>query len=145
MFIPIEGILSYILNNQKLIEYASSKNIVIVGPSTLIATLKIINYCWAQKNQAENIAQILKIGESIYSKCVVLVEKIETLKNRFMTVENYFDEVLKPITGKGGLTSLAKKFETFGLNPAKKLDDKYLPENDMLCNAGEQLTDNLSV
>lgn len=125
MFIPIEGILSYIQSNQKLIEFASSKNVIIVGPSTLIATLKIINYCWAQKNQAENIAQILKIGESIYSKCSILIEKIEILKNRFISVESYFEEVMKPITGKGGLVSLAKKFESFGLTPAKKIEDKY--------------------
>ena len=72
----------------------------------------------------------MKIGESIYAKCAILIEKIETLKNRFLTVENYFDEVLKPITGKGGLISLAKKFETFGLAPAKKIEEKYLPEED---------------
>lgn len=130
MFIPIEGILTYILNNSKLVEFASSRNVVIVGPSTLIATLKIINYCWAQKNQAENIAQILKIGESMYSKCTILIEKIEILKNRFVSTESYFDEVMRPIIGKGGLTSLAKKFETFGLNPAKKIEDKYLVEEE---------------
>jgi len=126
MFIPIEGILSYILNNQKLVEFATSKNVVIVGPSTLIATLKIINYCWAQKNQAENIAQILKLGESMYAKCNILIEKIETLKNRFLTVESYFDDVMKPLSGKGGLVSLVNKFTEFGLTPAKKIDEKYL-------------------
>ncbi|MCQ2957766.1 MAG: DNA recombination protein RmuC [Candidatus Gastranaerophilales bacterium] len=130
MFIPFEGILSYIMDNQKLIEFATTKNVVIVGPSTLIATLKIISYCWAQKNQAENIKQILKIGESMYSKCNILIEKIEILKNRFLSVEGYFDEVMKPISGKGGLTSLVDKFVDFGLNPSKKINEKYLPENE---------------
>lgn len=127
MFIPVEGILSYVVNNQKLVEFATSKNVVIVGPSTLIATLKMINYCWAQKNQAENIAQILKLGESMYTKCHILIEKIEVLKNRFLSVESYFDEVMKPLAGKGGLTSLVDKFTKFGLNPAKKISEKYLP------------------
>ena len=130
MFIPIEGILSYILNNQKLIEFANSKNVIIVGPSTLLATLRIINYCWAQKNQAENIAQILKLGESIYLKCTILIDKIETLRNRMTSVQDYFDEVMRPLSGKGGLTSLVNKFIAYGLNPTKKIAEKYLPETD---------------
>jgi len=128
MFIPIEGILSYILGNQKLVEFANSKNVIIVGPSTLLATLRIINYCWAQKNQAENIAQILKLGESMYSKCTILIDKIETLRNRMTSVQDYFDEVMKPLSGKGGLTSLVDKFTAFGMTPVKKIPEKYLPE-----------------
>ncbi len=130
MFIPIEGILSYIMANTKLVEFASANNVVIVGPSTLIATLKTINYCWAQKNQAENIAQILRLGDSIYSKCNILIDKIENLKGKFLNVESYFDEVMKPLSGKGGLTSLANKFIAFGLNPSKKIDEKYITEVD---------------
>ena len=53
--------------------------------------------------------------------------KIEVLKNRFLSVESYFDEVMKPLAGKGGLTSLVDKFTKFGLNPAKKISEKYLP------------------
>ena len=140
MFIPLESIMGYIVSNQKLIEYANSKNIIIVGPSTLLTALRMINYCWAQKNQAENIAQILKIGESLYSKCTILIEKIETLKNRFLMVESYFDEVMKPLAGKGGLTSLVDKFRAFGLNPAKKINEKYLPEiNDTLEEKPEEI------
>ncbi len=137
MFIPIEGILSYITNNQKLIEFAAQRNVIIVGPSTLLATLRIINYCWSQKNQAENIAQILKLGESMYSKCRILIEKIEILKNRYTSLQDYFDEVMTPLSGKGGLAGLVDKFVAFGLNPSKKIPEKYLPDNaDELDNEG---------
>ena len=129
MFVPIEGILSYITQNQKLIEFASERNVIIVGPSTLLATLRIINYCWSQKNQAENIAQILKLGESMYSKCRILIEKIEILKNRFNSLQDYFDEVMTPLSGKGGLTGLVDKFIAFGMTPSKKISDKYLPDS----------------
>ena len=130
MFIPIEGILSYILCNTKLLEHANSRNVIFVGPSSLLATLRIINYCWAQKNQAENIAQILKLGESMYSKCRILIEKIEILKNRFTAIEDYFAEVMSPLSGKGGLTSLVDKFISFGLTPVKKIPEKYLPADE---------------
>ena len=129
MFIPIEGIMSYITSNQKLVEFAAQRNVIIVGPSTLLATLRIINYCWSQKNQAENIAQILKLGESMYSKCRILIEKIEILKNRYTSLQDYFDEVMTPLSGKGGLTGLVEKFVAFGLNPSKRIPEKYLPEN----------------
>ena len=130
MFIPLEGIMSYIVVNQRLIEFANSKNVIIVAPSTLMSALKMINYCWAQKNQAENIEQILKTGESLYAKCVVLIDKLETLKSKFISTELYFDEVLKPISGKGGLTSLVDKFRRFGLTPNKTISDKYLSEEE---------------
>ena len=130
MFVPIESIMSYIVINQKLLEFANSKNVIIVAPSTLMTALRMINYCWAQKNQAENIEQILKTGESLYSKCVILIEKIETLKNKFISTEMYFDEVMKPLSGKGGLTSLVDKFRTFGLNQNKKIPDKYISSAD---------------
>ena len=129
MFVPVESIMSYVVANQRLLEFANSKNIIIVGPSTLMSALRIINYCWTQKNQAENIEQILKTGESFYAKCIVLTEKLSVLRNKFLSVDAYFDEVLKPLSGKGGLTSLADKFRAFGLNSNKKISDKYLPSD----------------
>jgi len=37
---------------------------------------------------------------------------------------------MKPLTGKGGITSLADKLTVYGLNPAKKIDEKYIPETE---------------
>ena len=128
MFIPIEGILSYILNNQKLITFANNNNVVIVGPSTLLATLKIINYSWTQKNQAENISQILKLGENIYGKCQIFIERIEEIKKKFRILEQSFDDAMKPLSGKGGLASLVEKLTDYGLRPQKRISENYLEE-----------------
>lgn len=128
MFIPIEGILSYILNNQKLLTFANNNNVVIVGPSTLLATLKIINYSWTQKNQAENISQILKLSENIYAKCQIFIDRIEEIKKKFRILEQAFDEAMKPLAGKGGLASLVEKLTDYGLRPQKRISDNYLEE-----------------
>ena len=75
--------------------------------------------------------------DNLYEQYYNLMEKNqENTNNGFTTdllqygiTKDYFEEVLKPLTGKGGITSLAKKLTDCGLNPAKKIDEKYIPDN----------------
>ncbi len=126
MFIPFEYPLTYIYAEPKLIEHALKQNIIIAGPSTLLATLRTIKYSWAQKNQYENIKDITKLGEGIYDKCVTLVQKIEGVQTSFETVRKKFDEVFKTAKGQGGLIGQVERLKEFGLNPAKSIEEKYL-------------------
>ncbi len=129
MFIPFELPLSYIYSNNKLIEYALSKNIVVSGPSTLIATLRTINYCWSQKNQYENIKDITKLGLNIYEKMIVFIQKLEELKTSFDTVQKRFDSAFKTIKGQGSLIGQVEKLKNYGLIPPRNIETKYLEEN----------------
>ena len=129
MFIPFEAPLTYIYANNKLIEDAIKQNVIIAGPSTLIATLRTINYSWAQKNQFDNIKDITKLGASIYDKCVTFIQKIEGVQTSFDVVRKKFDDVFTTIKGKGGLLGQVEKLKEFGLTPSKEIEDKYLEEN----------------
>ena len=128
MFIPFEYPLTYIYSNSKLVEDALKQNIIIAGPSTLIATLRTINYSWSQRSQYENIKDITKLGISIYEKTVTLIQKIENLSSSFDTVRKKFEETFATIKGKGGLAGQVEKLKDFGLSPVKKIEDKYLEE-----------------
>ena len=93
LFIPFEACMGLIYANNALIEEANRRNIVIVGPSTLLATLRTVNYTWMSKNQNDNIKEILKTGEGIYSKCQTLIGKLEGLSANFDTLRKGFDGV----------------------------------------------------
>ena len=128
MFIPFEAPLTYIYSNNKLVEDAIKQNVIISGPSTLIATLRTISYSWAQKNQYDNIKDITKLGATIYEKLITFIQKLEGVQNSFGTLAEKFDNTFKTLYGKGGLVKQVEKLKEFGLTPAKNIDEKYLEE-----------------
>ena len=137
MFIPFEYPLTYIYSNPDIIEYALKNNIIISGPSTLIATLRTINYSWAQKNQYENIQNITNLAKSIYEKTATLIQKIEGVQTSFETVRKKFDETFSTIKGKGGLIGQVEKLKEYGLTPSKQIDEKYLEDTPELVLLGQ--------
>lgn len=128
MFVPVEACMNYIYSNQKIVENAYKKGVVIVGPASLIATLRIVKYAWAQKNQEKNIKEITKLCENIYSKVVTLIEKFESLQKNFSTMNKSFEAIFTTLKGKGGLISQTQKLKTFGISPTSTIDAKYIEE-----------------
>ncbi len=137
MFIPFEACMGLIYSNNALIEEANKRNIVIAGPSTLLSTLRMINYAWMQKNRNDNIKDILKTGEGIYNKCLTFIGKMEALATNFDTLRKGFDGVFTSLKGRGGLFNQIEKFRELGFNPAKTIDEKYLNENETLILSAE--------
>lgn len=130
LFIPFEACMSLVYANNQLIEEANRRNIIIVGPSSLLVALRTINQSWINKNQNENIKDILKTGEGIYSKCQTLITKLEGLSNNFDTLRKGFDSVFTSLKGKGGLFGQIAKFKDLGFNPANPIDEKYVLSNE---------------
>ncbi len=126
MFIPVEGCINYIYSNQKLVEDAYKKQVLIVGPASLIATLRVIKYSWTQKNQEKNIREIIKLSEGIYSKVYTLVSHLEKLQTNFTTVQKTFGNIFTTLTGRGGLLGQSEKLKDFGVSPSNSIDKKYL-------------------
>ncbi len=126
MFVPVEACINYIYSNIKLVEDAYKKRVVIVGPASLIATLKVIKYSWAQKNQEKNVREILKLSDNVYSKVVTLIGHLEKLQTNFTTVQKTFSQILITLSGRGGLFSQTEKLREFGISPSNSIDKKYI-------------------
>ena len=58
LFIPFEACMGLIYANQQLIDEANKRNVIIVGPSTLLVALRTINCSWMNKIQNNNIKEI---------------------------------------------------------------------------------------
>lgn len=130
MFIPLESCASYIYTNREITEKAAKQNIIIVCPSTLLATLKIINKTWVQKNQAENLDKILKTATAAYDKLVIFIKKAEDVRKSMISVQTSFESLFTTAKGRGGFIRQIENLRELGISIKTKVDKKYLTEDE---------------
>jgi DNA recombination protein RmuC len=128
MFIPNEG--SYILALQtdpKIAQYAFSKNVLLINPTNLMMSLKLIYNIWQSERQTRNVENIVAESTGLYEKFAGFLEtftdvgtKIQSLQKAFDTAENQL------CTGKGNVVRRIEGLKEKGILPKKSLPDKYL-------------------
>jgi len=131
LFIPLESSFSAaIQSDNELFAYAWSRKVVIVSPSTLLATLRTIASVWQQENQTRNTLEIARQGGRLYDKFVNFVKDLQQIgTNIDQTKKNYDAAMNKLQTGHGNLIHSAEKLRELGAKAAKKLPEKYSDKN----------------
>ncbi len=123
MFVPIEpAFLLALKTAPNLYQEALAKNIVLVCPSTLMATLRTVAHLWRQDHQNRNALEIAKQCGSLYDKFVGFVDDLEKLGQRLDQAQtSYHDAFNKLKSGKGNLIRTAEKVRELGVKPSKNL------------------------
>ena len=123
MFIPIEpAFLLALKTAPNLYQEALSKNIVLVCPSTLMATLRTVAHLWRQDQQNRNALEIARQCGTLYDKFVGFVDDLEKLGQRLDQAQtSYHDAFNKLKTGKGNLIRSAERVRELGVKPSKSL------------------------
>ena len=123
MFVPIEpAFLLALKTAPNLYQEALSKNIVLVCPSTLMATLRTVAHLWRQDHQNRNALEIAKQCGALYDKFVGFVDDLEKLGQRLDQAQtSYHDAFSKLKSGKGNLIRTAEKVRELGVKPSKSL------------------------
>jgi DNA recombination protein RmuC len=123
MFVPIEpAFLLALKTAPNLYQEALAKNIVLVCPSTLMATLRTVAHLWRQDHQNRNALEIAKQCGNLYDKFVGFVDDLEKLGQRLDQAQtSYHDAFNKLKTGKGNLIRSAEKVRELGVKPSKNL------------------------
>ncbi|MCK9638739.1 MAG: DNA recombination protein RmuC [Prolixibacteraceae bacterium] len=131
LFLPIESSFSIaIQEDQELFNYAWDNKVVIVSPSTLLASLRTIASIWKQENQTKNALEIASLGASLYDKFVNFVQDLEKVGKGIEAAQtNYGNALSKLHTGKGNLVRTSEKLKDLGIKTQKSLPD-YLIEDD---------------
>ena len=123
LFIPIEG--AFMLGMQKdkeLFTHAWEKNIVIVSPSTLLATLKTVACLWKQERQTKNAIEIARQAGALYDKFVGVAEDLNQMQGQIRRVGDSFDDLrARMLTGKGSLASRMDNLKELGAKTSKNL------------------------
>lgn len=132
MFIPIEP--AFILGVQadnNIFSEAYDKNIVIVSPSTLIATLRTIANIWKNEYQNRNSIEIAQQSGALYDKFVAFTEDlIKVGRNLDATQKEYTEAMKKLSEGKGNLVKRAEKIKQLGANAGKSLDSRLIDRSE---------------
>ena len=123
MFVPIEpAFLLALKTAPNLYQEALAKNIVLVCPSTLMATLRTVAHLWRQDHQNRNALEIAKQCGTLYDKFVGFVDDLEKLGQRLDQAQtSYHDAFNKLKSGKGNLIRTAEKVRELGVKPSKSL------------------------
>lgn len=132
LFVPIESSFSIATQHDKdLFEYAWSRKIVIVTPSTLLATLKTIASIWKQEKQTKNALEIARQAGTLYDKFVGFVDDLKKIGDQLnKTQQTYNDAYSKLHTGKGNLTSGVESLKRLGAKAKKQIDKNLLSDDD---------------
>ncbi|MDZ7807157.1 MAG: DNA recombination protein RmuC [Gracilimonas sp.] len=130
LFIPIEPAFGMALQHDSNLYYeAFDQNIVIVSPSTLLATLATIDSVWKQEYQNKNAMEIAKRGGALYDKFVLFVESMNDIGQRIRQTQDSYDEAMGRLsTGAGNLVRQAEMIRKLGAKTSKQLPDGMTDE-----------------
>ena len=125
VFIPIEGALLCAYNyKQSLHSYALKKNVLLVSPSSLSMSLKLVNFMWQTAYQNKNSEEIARQAGAMYDKLALFVEELDRVEGHLDKAKDGYSEARKKLaTGKGNLISRAEKIKTLGVAPKKELSE----------------------
>jgi DNA recombination protein RmuC len=143
MFMPVESALTLAMNqNSEIFTAALKKKIVLITPTTLVATLKVVKILWQKENQVKNVEEIFRQCGELYNKFVTFLEQMDSIEAGLQAaMKAHHDAMysLKDGTKKGntiiGRFEMIRKLEarTNKLIPQKHISDFDIPdeENDV--------------
>jgi DNA recombination protein RmuC len=125
MFIPIEASFSIaVQDNDELFSFAWEKKIVIVSPTTLLATLRTISSIWKQEMQTKNAQEIARLSGTLYDKFINFLEDLNKIKLNLDKCANTYDDAIKKLKdGNGNMIRTAMKIKELGA----KTNNKSIP------------------
>lgn len=128
LFIPIESAFAVALNEDTtLYNKAFEKNIVIVTPSTLLATLRTIDSMWTNQKQQENAIEIARQAGALYDKFEGFVADLIKIGKKMDEAKiEYGNAMNKLVDGKGNLINSVEKLKKMGAKAKKSLPEAVL-------------------
>ena len=128
LFIPIEPAFALALQEDlNLYNKAFEKNIVIVTPSTLLATLRTIDSMWTNQKQQENAIEIARQAGALYDKFEGFVSDLIKIGKKMDEAKVEYSSAMNKLTeGKGNLVTSAEKLKKMGAKAKKALPEAIL-------------------
>lgn len=130
LFMPVEAAFSVAVQQDGgLFTDAFEKNIILVGPSTLLATLRTIQNIWRYEQQSQNAIEIANSAGALYDKFVSFVADLEEVGGRIDATQKSYDKARnKLISGKGNLITRIEKLKQLGARASKKHKEQLLAQ-----------------
>lgn len=132
LFMPIESAFSMsITYKADLFSDAWDRRVVIVSPSTLLATLRTIASMWKQERQTRNVLEIAKEAGALYDKFVGFLQDMDRVGEQLNRAVRSHEEATKKLgTGPGNVIRKVENLKKLGARASKQIDNNLLDEGD---------------
>lgn len=128
LFMPIESALSVaVMQKPELFSDAWDRKVVIVSPSTLLATLRTIAAVWKQERQNRNVLDIAREAGLLYDKFVGFLTDMEQIQSHLDRASEKHGEAMRKLTsGTGNIVRKVENLKVLGAKANKQIDDRFL-------------------
>ena len=128
LFVPIEpAFLIALQNDTELWADAYKQNILLVGPTTLLYIIRIVNVLWQQELQARNVRDVMERGAELYDKFVGFVSDLEAVGKSLRSADQSYSAAMKRLCeGRGNLVRQVEMLKQLGLRTSKSLPQNLL-------------------
>lgn len=128
LFMPLESAFSLAIQQQSdLFSFAWERKIVIVSPTTLLATLMTVGSIWKHEKQTRNALEIARQGGRLYDKFVLFLADLENLGKQLERAQASYQEAHKKLSsGTGNLIGKVRILQELGAKTSKEIPAEYL-------------------
>lgn len=132
MFIPSEAAyIAAMQTDQNLWNYAYDRRILLLNPSNLITSLKLIADLWKREYQNRNAMEIAERGAKLYDKFVGFVENLDKIGKNIDQAKNSYNEAYKQLsTGNDNLVLQTQKLKSLGIKNKKQLPQSLVDQSE---------------
>jgi len=130
MFVPVEPAFTLAMQAEDgLFDHAFRQNVVIVTPSTLLATLRTVANIWRQEKQSRNVMEIARRSGALYDKFVGFYSDMEELGKRIGKSQEVYEAAIGKLrSGRGNLVKSVEDIKTLGAKAKKSLPPEAVDE-----------------
>jgi len=128
MFVPIEpAFLTALHEDEGLWRYAYEKEVLLVGPTTLLFVIRIVDNLWQQELQARSVQDVMNRGAELYDKFVNFVVDLEAVGKSLRSADDSYSKAIKKLSeGRGNLIRQVEMLRGLGVRTGKQLPRNLL-------------------
>ncbi len=128
MFVPVEpAFLAALQGDDALWADGYAQHVLLVGPTTLLFVIRIVNELWQQEAQSRNVKEVMDRGAQLYEKFVGFVSDMEAIGSGLRDANKSYEEARKKLSlGNGNLIRQVEKLRQLGVKPRKALPQSVL-------------------
>ncbi|MDP2723369.1 MAG: DNA recombination protein RmuC [Bacteroidales bacterium] len=132
MFMPVEPAFAVaVQTDHELFNYAWQQRVVIVSPTTLLATLRTVSSIWKYEKQNQNALEIAERGGKLYDKFESFVKDLESIGQNIEKADKAYRDAHKKLTsGSGNLIRQVEQLKIMGVTTKKSLPEIYTSDTD---------------
>ncbi|MGN1152542.1 MAG: DNA recombination protein RmuC [Candidatus Gastranaerophilaceae bacterium] len=132
MYVPIENSVQILYEDADLINRAYKANVIIVGTSSLLTTVRLVNQLMAQQKQQESVMNIVQAGTNLYETFSKFCEDLLDVKKKFEALNSQFNKTINRFQRGNkhnpSLFSQVEALKDYGITTTKKIPQELLEE-----------------